>query len=264
MPGLIARAGRRARESARAAALLRNWPALVLKGHAPAGPWALKFRNGVVIEAPPRGQLDFLFYEVWVRESYVPPGYEIGPGEIVVDVGANLGIFAAFAATRAPGVRVVAYEPSPEVFPYLRRNLTASRLGNVEAVQAAVAGEAGVRPFSEGGNAMLGTLGVAGGPGVAVRCVGLADLFATHGLDRCDLLKLDCEGAEYEILERCPPDTLSRVRRIVGEYHQGEDRVAGRLSRTLEGHGWRIDRMEPLDPSCGFFAATNLKPQVGP
>ena len=114
----------------------------------------------------------------------------------MIDVGANLGMFAAFAATRADHVRVYAYEPSRVVSEYLLRNVEASRLGNVEVVREAVAGSAGSRPFVEGCNRLLGQLGHPGSEGEPVRCRGLEDVFVAHGLKRCDLLKLDCEGAD--------------------------------------------------------------------
>ena len=47
----------------------------------------------------------------------------------------------------------------------------------------------------------------------------LDDLFERHEIDACDLMKIDVEGAEYDILHAASDDTLARIRRIHGEYH---------------------------------------------
>ena len=63
-----------------------------------------------------------------------------------------------------------------------------------------------------------------------------------YGITQCDFLKMNCEGAEYGILYRTPPDYPRRIRRIALEYHAVEDKA--RLSRELAGfldsHGSEI------------------------
>ena len=88
--------------------------------------------GGVRLTGPhPRGVANTAV-EVAAGE-YATPGFDISPGDSVVDVGANVGAFAVLAASR--GARVTAYEPHPETFAYLEHN--AGALG-VRCVQAAV------------------------------------------------------------------------------------------------------------------------------
>jgi hypothetical protein len=56
---------------------------------------------------------------------------------------------------------------------------------------------------------------------VTVEAVSLPDIFAGHQFQQIDLLKLDCEGVEYEILFRCPDYVLQRVKLIAMETHNG-------------------------------------------
>jgi hypothetical protein len=53
----------------------------------------------------------------------------------------------------------------------------------------------------------------------AVAGISLGQLLRDHGVESVDLLKIDCEGGEYLILESTPADVLSRIRNIVFEYH---------------------------------------------
>jgi FkbM family methyltransferase len=243
--------------------LLKNWR------EALAAEWGrrplprVQLRNQVVIAGPTSIDLEFLFQEIWLRHTYDPPGYEIAAGDVVIDIGANIGVFATYAATRAPGVRVYAYEPFPESAHWLRQNVAASGLNNVRVHQQAVAAATGTRQLhTDPGNWIMHSLSEAAvsGAGVEVECVSLADIFRQEGLERCDLLKMDCEGSEYEILPACPPEVLARVRKIVGEYHEGPQYggTGRELCALLEARSFRIEQFEATGPNCGYFYARNL------
>ena len=69
----------------------------------------------------------------------------------------------------------------------------------------------------------------------------LADLFHEHAIERCDLLKIDCEGAEYDILLQSDASVLDKIRHIVLEYHDGVTAYAHTdLAAFLRQHGYRV------------------------
>lgn len=219
-------------------------------------------RSGIVLNGPETIELAFLFQETWWRQIYSPPGYEIGKGETVIDIGANIGVFSTYAATRAPGVQVYSYEPFPENVKFLRQNVTASGLTNVRIHQQAVSAETGVRHLQVDSNdwimhSLFGEPNEAE-PGLTVDCISFDEVLNSNGIEYCDLLKVDCEGSEYEILQRCAPETLRRVRRIVGEYHEGPhiEGTGEELCRFLESNSFRIERFES-NVGCGEFCARN-------
>jgi FkbM family methyltransferase len=222
-----------------------------------------ELRNGIVLSAPEALDLNFLFQEIWLRGIYSPPGFEIRRGDVVIDVGANIGVFAAFAASRAPEVKVYAYEPFPGNIEWLQRNMKESGLTNVNIRAQAMAGAQGervlhVNPESWIVHSLVREDGGDGKQDISVKCLSLDEALDAEGIARCDLLKLDCEGSEYEILQGCSPAALKRVRRIVGEYHDRENLGTGEsLCRFLESRAFRIDRFEPLDAGCGVLCATN-------
>jgi hypothetical protein len=80
----------------------------------------------------------------------------------------------------------------------------------------------------------------------------LADVYEQYAITRCDLLKLDCEGAEYEILYRCPDAIFSATAGIVLEIHHG---IAGSgtvpgLVEFLRGKGYRVDNRKDEIITC--------------
>ncbi len=258
----LARIPERCRRDVRLIFMLENWrEALAAELHrAPLE--KVRLRNKVVLNGPDTVDLAFLFHEIWVREIYTPPGYEIRGGDSIIDIGANIGVFATFAATRAKGVKVYAYEPFPENVAWLQRNVEESGLTNVEIYPQAVAGFTGTRRLqTDSSNWIMHSLRNEDTKeeGLQVSCVSLDEVMNENGIERCDLLKLDCEGSEYEILQDCTPDTLRRVRRIVAEYHEGVHGAGtGRgLCRFLESRSFRIDRFEPVDAGCGYLSAFN-------
>ena len=242
--------------------LLQNWREVLAAELTGAGLKRLQLRNGVILNGPNTLDLAFLFQEIWVKQLYTPPGYEIRRGDTVIDVGANIGVFATYAATRAPGVKVYSYEPFPENVSWLRRNLAESRLANVQVHQQAVAGSSGARllrvSLTNWGVHRLAEQGIEG-EGLQVSCVRLDEIINTNGVEQCALLKIDCEGGEYEILQNCAPDTLKRVRKIVIEYHEGPEHAGtGReLCRFLQSRSFRIDQFESAGVDSGYLSASS-------
>jgi hypothetical protein len=74
---------------------------------------------------------------------------------------------------------------------------------------------------------------------VEVECCTLGDIFERFSLKKIDYLKMDCEGAEYEILENAT-SLLRRIRRISMETHTTADRRPEDLENLLSGHGFAV------------------------
>ena len=77
---------------------------------------------------------------------------------------------------------------------------------------------------------------------LTVEATTLADLFTTYAIGRCHLLKMDCEGAEFEILHHCPDDVFAATDRIVLEVHDWvrDYGTVQDLARMLRGKGYQV------------------------
>jgi FkbM family methyltransferase len=124
----------------------------------------------------------------------------VAPGDVVFDVGANVGFYTLLAAIRAGSAgRVYAFEPLPRNLEFLRRNLALNRIGNVTVLEAAVATLPGVVTFDVGGGPCLGRVDAAGT--LAVRAVGIDALVSSEALPPPSVIKMDIEGGEVAALE---------------------------------------------------------------
>ena len=155
--------------------------------------------------------------EVFVRRRYG----SVEQFRTIVDVGANVGSFALYAAQSCPEGRIYCYEPEQQNFRLLKQNLQINGLeGRVAAFQCAVASSSGHRNLAVGiSQAHSFHRKRDGATYQPVECTTLRDLLAEHRLERIDLLKLNCEGAEYEILEGCSNNEYDRIANIRVEYH---------------------------------------------
>lgn len=197
----------------------------------------------------------YIFGEVCLDDCY-----GIGGGtekfDTIVDLGANIGLFAAQAAACA--ARVVAVEPVAANREVAALNLEEPLAdGRATLVAAAIGARTGgtTRIYlseNSGGHSIdAGHAGYWGHSGFEdVPTLSLADLFRRHGVDRCDLLKCDVEGAEYEILGAAPLDVLARIDRIVLEAHIDRQSLApARLTdlvARLRAAGMRVEH-QPID-----------------
>jgi len=132
------------------------------------------------------------------------------PGMVVVDVGANEGLYTAFAARRVgAGGAVLAFEPSSREFARLEKNVELNGLANVKLYRMALFGSDQELELQVAGyeHENLNTLGRFAYPGVEgcgterVTARRLDGLIAESGLSRVDFVKIDVEGSETRVIE---------------------------------------------------------------
>jgi FkbM family methyltransferase len=168
--------------------------------------------------------------DVWViKETCLDRFYEkvsvpIQDGWNIIDIGAGLGDFSVYAAQCNPHGTIHAYEPWPDSFNLFQQNLRLNGIENVVAFAEAVGPD----------TKRLNLYGTDGRPlqystvpskikkaSMKVSAIPLKETLSRLPNGQCDLLKLDCEGAEYEILLHANEDCWRHIKRIVLEYHDG-------------------------------------------
>ena len=191
-----------------------------------ADPLLFTTRRGIRIEVPRR--LLQTFKEIFMDECYFKGlGCAVPERPVVLDVGANAGYFSLFALSRFAGARVFAFEPMPVNFRLLARHRELNPDQAFTCLPQAVAGEPGELVLAYDAadafttSATVFGEGSAQGDRIRVPAVTISSVMREYALERCDLLKLDCEGAEFEILYRCPPEDLARIGRVAMEVHRG-------------------------------------------
>lgn len=189
----------------------------------------------------------FLLSGTWLERPYAQePDFVIRDGWRVLDLGAHKGVFTVKAALAGPAVRVVAVEPAPANLICLRENVDQNCAGQTTVVAAAVAAVPGTASLqlSDSASHHLVEGPWPGESVVEVETVGLDALLAML-TGPADLVKMDIEGAEYEVLAASVA-VLSRVRRLVVKCHRVGDRSA------IGGSNVLIPLLEAASFECAF------------
>jgi FkbM family methyltransferase len=214
----------------------RNWWVLLLPNLGPA--MLLELRNGLRFWIRPGcGDLGIV-NEAFILNPYLRPGYvALAENAVVVDVGANIGDFALNAALRCPAGRVIAVEPVAEHMRILGDHVQLNRMHQVTCVHRAIGGEEGTVAIAIDG-AQSRVYSSEHGAEQVLQTT-LSTLMKEQRLSRIDLLKLDCEGAEWDILQAAE-GVLPRIRQICMEYHCQRGWTPERLAAWLRDRGYRV------------------------
>ncbi|MEL7645922.1 MAG: FkbM family methyltransferase [Anaerolineaceae bacterium] len=199
--------------------------------------------------------------ETFLDRFYTRWGMEIEPRWTIVDIGAAIGEFTVYAAQQVSEGRVLAFEPNPESFALLHENLKLNSIANAQAVHAGVWSQAGKMTLNAANGEPLQAQtefsGAGREGGEAIPVITLEQLLDEYAPEGIDLLKLDCEGAEYPILFAANPSTLGAVKRIVMEYHDLDERQNHReLASYLQKTGFQVGlHANPVHAEIGYLYA---------
>jgi FkbM family methyltransferase len=221
----------------------------------------------VQLKSPPlkftvRGKMDiWSVKETFIDRFYTRYGCDPGRGWTIVDIGAAIGEFSLFAAMRDPSARIFAYEPFPESVEIFHENIAENGIRNITLIPKAVwkSNTTLQLDFSllEPLQITSNETGEKESRQYQVQAVSLQEVLRSNQLGSVDLVKLDCEGAEFDILLGSKPEIVRMFKRIVMEYH---DTPGGRhhsqLKSYLEGLGYRVTaRRNVVHPLIGYLFA---------
>ena len=189
---------------------------------------------------------------------------------VVVDIGAHYGYFSLFARNNAKeGSKILALEPDPDNYRRLRKNLLDCAASNVVPMHCAIGGKPGKGTLYKGlntNNSLIDDYPLAHreAGSAEVEIITLEDLVNENKLDRIDFLKMDCEGAEYDIFEQTPPSVWDRIETLSMEFHDLKDEKATGefLMEVLVKSGFEIVKYQyektSMDLNYGKLIGTRL------
>lgn len=164
----------------------------------------------------------------------------------ILDIGGNVGFFSIAARSHYPRATIHTYEPNPRVLPLLKSNTAeleisvyaeavGAECGHVSIMDEGVSNSAYTQPTSDGAIPQTSL-------DIAIERLG----------GTVDLLKLDCEGAEWDLFRS--PGSWRHIRNIRMEYHLIHGETVQDVERVLHGLGFEITHWK-YDVGCGIVWA---------
>lgn len=203
------------------------------KGSDPGNSFLAKLRSGLNVEVP--HVLISAFDEVFLRDVYKGGTKDLSYAPVVLDIGANVGYFSLYMFSKYPQAKILAFEPLPVNYKLLEKHKEINSLTNLTIDKRAVHGtEKNIRinfnkdiEYSVGASVINRS---SANTALHVQAVSIPDIFDDYNLLICDLLKIDCEGAEYNILFNCPDEFYHKIKNIVIEAHDWAPESEGTIN----------------------------------
>jgi FkbM family methyltransferase len=154
-------------------------------------------------------------------EYYLPPHFK---PEVILDIGSNIGASILYFQREFPPARIIGFEPHPDTFAVLKRNVADMPLVSILNCGLGAANSRVVLPGESVNFGAFSTSGRRRGQAeqrepVECEIRRLDDVLRDLRIDKVDLIKIDCEGAEADVFAGLSPNMLERCQWIVGELH---------------------------------------------
>lgn len=200
---------------------------------------------------------DSVFNEIFTEREYslLNPIIQKATAGII-DIGAHIGLFSIYARTLNPKVPIFAFEPEPENYKLLKENLKQNHIQGITTKSLAVSSKIGpitlnISPDSHNHSIILPSENH-----LQVQSTTL-DKIISQQQKQCDLTKMDCEGAEFEIIATTSPETFAKINAFYIEYHEYTPEMRkDSIKSTLEKHGFKTQVYQShYDKRMGFILA---------
>lgn len=186
--------------------ILKNDPLIVLK-------------NNLKIKLRTNSTDIYAFTNIWIWEEYKNKILSIGKNDTIIDIGAHIGLFSLYASQFCTNGKIYSFEPIKSNFDLLSFNINLNKIKNIKSFQKAVSNEFGVLRLYLSSDSAAHSIFTEGETYEDVESTTLKEIMDSNEIENCNLLKLDCEGSEYAILNSLPESYFQRIQNIVMEYH---------------------------------------------
>ena len=204
-----------------------------------------KYSNESYLYSCKLGGIDFKFYDFIFSmavncicneiDDYNFDSINFKDGDVVIDIGGNIGMVSIYLAKKYPFLKIYAFEPVKQNYENFLKNIELNNINKdiIKVFNLAITKDRRdvilTSPFNNSGasniyNNFRGSGNIISNNDISIKSITFDDIFSNNNISKCKLLKIDCEGAEYEILYSANVENLKNCEYMCGEFHGIEDK----------------------------------------
>lgn len=201
-----------------------------------------------------------IFNEIFIKKVYEFEDIIIEENDVIFDIGGNIGLFALYAS-RFKGTKVFSFEPHPENYQNLVKNIKENAITNIYDFNFAIGSQVEERVLIKGINSGTHKLAnfrndLDNTEGTKVSTVTTESIMLEHKIDKIDFMKIDCEGAEGEIIKSLELQVLKKIKKMIIEFHDNQSILNHtEICEVLESAGFFVKMKKSGDDSSGYIYA---------
>ena len=198
-----------------------------------------KYSNESYLYSCKLGGIDFKFYDFIFSgvTEYMPneiddynfDSIDFKDGDVVIDIGGNIGTVSIYLAKKYPFLKIYAFEPVKQNYENFLKNIELNNINEdiIKVFNLAITKDRRdvilTSPFYNSGASNIYdnySNGIVLNNDISIKSITFDDIFSNNNISKCKLLKIDCEGAEYEILYSANVENLKNCEYMRGEFHK--------------------------------------------
>jgi len=236
---------------------ISNWPLIVISRFFPHVNFQLHLRTGQIFE------INHFLSALTLKEVFYDGDYnpKTKNAKNIIDIGANIGTCTIYMSHLFPKAKIYSFEPDPNTFKLLKTNMELNHGSNITLSNQAISNKNGRAIFhscqASGLSSLNKTLLPYKVTKTNVVLTTVPEMMKRYGIKKIDILKIDAEGAEFDILLNTPHFPFKLINEIILEYH---DRLTAHhheeIVNRLHQFGYKlITRPHPLEEAIGIIQA---------
>ena len=197
-----------------------------------------KYSNESYLYSCKLGGIDFKFYDFIFSgvTEYMPneiddynfDSIDFKDGDVVIDIGGNIGTVSIYLAKKYPFLKIYAFEPVKQNYENFLKNIELNNINKdiIKVFNLAITKDRRdvilTSPFYNSGASNIYdnySNGIVLNNDISIKSITFDDIFSNNNILKCKLLKIDCEGAEYEILYSANVENLKNCEYMRAEFH---------------------------------------------
>jgi len=210
----------------------------------------------IFYDAEKSTSLPSIIREIFIENCYGLDNISFKEGDVIIDIGAHIGVFSIYLAKKFPEVKILAFEPSEIIYNLLLKNILLNKVGNVKAFNLAVYRDSfsELNAYFDEFCSMASNIFFKKKYYNNVKTISLDDIIKNNNISNVKLLKIDCEGSEYDIIYNSKLFSNENIEKLAIEIHE----IPGKNYKKLLGYILDVFKKENVNYTVFSFIENKI------